>query len=206
MAPPGAGGAAPAPRRHVTLHDDQTTTGTGRRRPAEHGGLAPRTGADADAPARPSSVVVGLEVCDRLVLVHLAGELDVLTGPALGADLEVLRPPGDRSGAGPSLGGVRLDLSSLTFLDTTGLAALVATTAALTRWGWSVCWLEPQGPVLAMLRIAILFGWLPLLTPRASACAGTPEGPDVGLTPHRATDVEVDLGERSPSVWHVQVS
>ena len=62
---------------------------------------------------------------DGSVVVGLAGELDLATAPALVAELEALR--------GGDAGRVVIDAARLSFIDSSGLNALVATASATDR-------------------------------------------------------------------------
>lgn len=61
------------------------------------------------------------------ISVRLAGEMDIATAPQL--------PETVRSLSGPEMQHVRLDLSGLTFIDASGLAALVQVRTLVHRAG-----------------------------------------------------------------------
>jgi anti-anti-sigma factor len=86
--------------------------------------------------------------------VAIVGEVDLSTGPRLqGGLLEVL--------AAQSASVLELDLSEVTFLDCSGLRALLAVRAAAAETGCRVMVSHPQ-PIVG--RVLTLTGLLPLLT------------------------------------------
>jgi anti-anti-sigma factor len=102
------------------------------------------------------------------VRVQLVGELDAWTGPMLADALaELRRPVGSPA---QRRGDVRLELHGLSFLDSTGLSALVENGKALVDAGWTISAGPAQPQVSRLLRYATQLGWLPdgaLTAPRA---------------------------------------
>jgi anti-sigma B factor antagonist len=81
-------------------------------------------------------------------VLTLAGELDMHTVPRLRMRLAAALAQGDAS--------VLVDLTGITFMDSTGLAALVSGMRRARRSGGSLVLITPGGPVLRMLRITNL--------------------------------------------------
>ncbi len=94
-----------------------------------------------------------------LARVALRGELDLAAAPRLSDGLAELcalapvQPTGHRQ-------VVHLDLSALTFIDSTGLGALLQTRDALRAAGWTVHLIGPYGQCMWLLRFAAASGWL----------------------------------------------
>ena len=110
-----------------------------------HGPCAqPPTGAPVPA--------FGVAVARRrgVAVVRLSGELD------LGGVAELTACAGQL----PVAGAVEVDLRALSFLDSTGLTALVDLYGVLTGRGCTVRLLGPQGRVLHLLDVAADAGWL----------------------------------------------
>ncbi len=106
----------------------------------------------ADLPLDPHGCT--LQVC-------VAGELDLVTAQALtvalteaGRDLYLRSPR-------PARGTVQLDLSDLTFLDSSGITALRNSRSILAGLGFGLCLVAPQTEVLRLLECAVVVGWLP---------------------------------------------
>jgi anti-anti-sigma factor len=91
------------------------------------------------------------------VTVSVAGELDVAAVPVLGAHLDALEA--DTAGA-----AVVLDLSALTFLDSSGVALLIAVARRAEDEGWP---LRIAGTPPQALRVLALCGLLDVLPLRA---------------------------------------
>ena len=85
--------------------------------------------------------------------VHVSGDLDVATGPALAARLDriLTRRPGD---------GVVLDLTAVPFMDCTGLRPLLRARARIADRFWLR---GPQPPILRLLDLTGLTGTLRIL-------------------------------------------
>ncbi len=111
-----------------------------------------------DADPDEASLSVSLRARDTDVVIQIAGELDLHTGPALTTALPALIP---RRNGGASAPTLVFDLSALTFLDTTGLAALTDGLAGAARRGWHPRYAAPQPHVRMLLTLAIAAGWLP---------------------------------------------
>lgn len=96
------------------------------------------------------------------VSVALRGELDLASAPELASGMAVLiTPPAGGVVARQSRGTVLLDMSALTFLDTSGLAALTNACNALSTAGWRVCLSRPEPAVCRLLDLAVTAGWFP---------------------------------------------
>lgn len=80
--------------------------------------------------------------------VEMSGELDAHTAPSFSRVIERLREEG--------VADVRLDMSELTFLDSTGLQALVEQAEAVRTDGGSVALVAPTESVRRVLHIADL--------------------------------------------------
>jgi stage II sporulation protein AA (anti-sigma F factor antagonist) len=83
-----------------------------------------------------------------LFVVRLIGELDMASAPDLGATLR-------RTGGAVPF-HVVVDLSRLTFIDSSGLNALVASSRAVERAGGSIVFAEPSAHVARILEIVQL--------------------------------------------------
>jgi anti-anti-sigma factor len=90
--------------------------------------------------------------------IHLTGELDAWSAPTLTMALAGLQP--SPSGPRDQPQQIVLDLHELSFLDTSGLAALEAGRAALLTAGWCVEAGPAQPQVCRLLRFADREGWL----------------------------------------------
>ena len=91
------------------------------------------------------------------VRVQISGELDVSTAPKLIATVhEVAQPPVRR---------VDLDCEAVTFLDSTGLRALLVARSEATRMGVDLVIVEPSRSVDRVIQMTGLAG---LLTTRSS--------------------------------------
>lgn len=104
-------------------------------------------------------------VLDDEVWVPLHGELDLATAPELLAGLALLSSPPDQRAADVPLatrrGTVRLEMSAVTFVDTSGLRALDDACTMLVQAGWRVCLTRPRPVLLRVLDLAISAGWFP---------------------------------------------
>jgi anti-anti-sigma factor len=87
---------------------------------------------------------------DRLLIVH--GELDIATAPELTRLLVRLRTHGHP---------VTLDLAEVTFIDSTGLSALLDAHFESERNGWEF---SVRNPSAAVLRVVELAGMTEVLT------------------------------------------
>ena len=80
---------------------------------------------------------------DRLLVVH--GELDIATAPELGRMIARLRELNH---------AVVLDLAEVTFIDSTGLSALMDAHAASQRNGWEFSVRRPSAAVRRVVALA----------------------------------------------------
>lgn len=99
-----------------------------------------------------ASLDVHVEHEDQGLRMVLAGELDLVSAPGLEARLERLRAADV---------AVRLDLSKLTFMDSTGLSLIVRTVKAARRDGWRLE-IDPNvsPPVIGLFRLLEVDRWL----------------------------------------------
>jgi anti-anti-sigma factor len=124
-------------------------------RPALHATLR-LIPAEATAPADNFSMTfTDVHPGISLVRVLLAGELDLRSGPLLLSGLERLCGPG----RAPLGGLVVLDLSELTFIDSTGLTALSESRARLGDQGWRICVTHPDARARKLIDIGVAAGW-----------------------------------------------
>jgi anti-sigma B factor antagonist len=84
-------------------------------------------------------------------VVRLLGELDLSTVPELEACLE---------GLGADGADVRLDLSGLSFCDSSGISAMVTASKQVRKGGGSLSIASPQPAVRSVLEITGLFDYL----------------------------------------------
>jgi anti-sigma B factor antagonist len=89
---------------------------------------------------------------EGLVVVRLIGELDLTTAPQLGVCLDALRADGARD--------VRLDLSGLSFCDSSGISAMLTASKDWTKSGGRLSIASPQPAVRRVLEITGLLDWL----------------------------------------------
>jgi anti-anti-sigma factor len=91
----------------------------------------------------PRGLAIELWETDDTLVVGVAGDLDLSTVPEL---IEKLRDPGE-------VKGVVIDLLMLTFMDSSGLHALLAARRRLATRGQSVSVVCPAGPVRRILEL-----------------------------------------------------
>ncbi len=84
-------------------------------------------------------------------IVKLRGELDLSTVPQLEACLE---------GLGADDGDVRLDLSGLSFCDSSGISAMVTASKRVSKRGGHLSIVSPQPAVRSVLEITGLLDYL----------------------------------------------
>ena len=84
-------------------------------------------------------------------VVKLLGELDLSTAPELEACLE---------GLGADGADVRLDLSGLSFCDSSGISAMVTASKQVRKRGGHLSIASPQPAVRSVLEITGLFDYL----------------------------------------------
>jgi anti-sigma B factor antagonist len=104
----------------------------------------------------------GVSVTQRAstAIVHVVGELDLATAPILASALYELEAPYER---------VVLDLSGLTFMDSTGLRLTVTEHQRSTADGFDLVVAGATGDVLKLLRLTGLDGKLPMAANLAAA-------------------------------------
>ena len=94
-------------------------------------------------------------------LVAIAGELDMATVPRVSAALE--------AEPAASAGAVVIDLAGVTFIDSTGLAALVKLEHALAARAGRLAIACPEGPARLLLDVTGLAEQLAVFATRAEA-------------------------------------
>jgi anti-sigma B factor antagonist len=102
-------------------------------------------------------------------VVQVAGELDLASAPTLADMLRDLEPPCDR---------VILDLSRLTFIDSTGLRLAIAEHRRAELDGFDFVVAGATAPILRVLRVTGLDVALPMAPDVASALDGSDGAPD----------------------------
>jgi anti-sigma B factor antagonist len=124
--------------------------------------MAPRA-RDRDVDSDPAGLKFAqLQVGHRIVLAA-SGEVDIATAPELREAVDAVLASGALD--------VWLDVSAVTFMDSTGVRALLDTRDALSGTGRTFAVICPPGPVRRVIQIAGLEGSLPLFADRASAHA-----------------------------------
>jgi anti-sigma B factor antagonist len=97
---------------------------------------------------RPEIATFAIEPFDNGTVVRAKGEIDMSVGPDLRAALDALS------------GTVWVDLSELTFIDSTGIGALVNTRVRLRESGGELRLVNPRGAVSRVLEIMGLGDWV----------------------------------------------
>jgi anti-anti-sigma factor len=110
----------------------------------------------------PTLEVDEIRIGHRVVLA-LSGELDLATAPALQASLDEAVESGGAD--------LWIDLSDVTFMDSTGLRALLATRRQLRVNSTSLAIICPEGPVRRVFTVAGLDDEFSIHTDRAAAHA-----------------------------------
>ncbi|HEY7488543.1 MAG TPA: STAS domain-containing protein [Streptosporangiaceae bacterium] len=105
-----------------------------------------------NAPSRVEPFSVRVRVVQRWVIVAVAGELDVATAPELATHADRLVSAGRLR--------VALELSQLTFCDSSGLGVIVGIWRRLRRAGGEFVLVNPQERVVQLLRRTGLEGRL----------------------------------------------
>jgi anti-sigma B factor antagonist len=101
-------------------------------------------------------------------VVTARGEIDVFTAPALRLDLQGLAD--DQAAA-----VLVIDLFAVTFLDSSGLGALVGTLRRVRERGGSLRIVRPQTPASRIFELTGLAGVLDLYPTRDAALSGVTE-------------------------------
>jgi anti-sigma B factor antagonist len=99
----------------------------------------------ASAELRRTGFAVTVDSSDRSTVLKLDGELDVATAPALEEAMA------SAFGADPS--SMVVDLTDLTFLDSTGIRVLVTAGRVAEGTGCAIVLMAPTAPVLRALRL-----------------------------------------------------
>jgi anti-sigma B factor antagonist len=108
--------------------------------------------------ARPDPFAVEVEQRDGLMVVRASGELDLATAETLDAAL------GDIDGARR----VSLDLSGLSFIDSTGLRLMLSLDQRAKRDGFELSLVAPEPPADRPIRLCGLDKMLPFVASPAS--------------------------------------
>lgn len=88
---------------------------------------------------------VTTEPVEGACLIRAAGEVDMSSVGALRLELDAARREGD---------AVLLDLSDVTFLDSTGLQLLVEASRESATTDWAFFIVRPSGPVLRLIELS----------------------------------------------------
>jgi anti-anti-sigma factor len=94
-------------------------------------------------------------------LLDVAGELDLATAPSLTAALQAALASGARE--------IWIDLSGVTFMDSSGLHALLAVRDRLHHDGRRLAVIAPSGPVRRLLELTGVDRILAVFADRSSA-------------------------------------
>jgi anti-sigma B factor antagonist len=84
---------------------------------------------------RPTEFKIAHRATDAGVMLKITGELDLSTGPVLSGSVEGLRR---------DLKALTLDLSDLSFMDSTGLRLLIELDQRAKREGWKLILIRPR--------------------------------------------------------------
>jgi anti-sigma B factor antagonist len=114
----------------------------------------------ADRPVRPFSAET--TPTDYGLLIDVAGELDIATAPDLRRALAARAPEG---------GLLLVDLTSATFMDSSGLSVVLALHAELRAAGARLAIVCPPGPVYLLFEVTGVEDELPLFPTREAALA-----------------------------------
>jgi anti-sigma B factor antagonist len=109
--------------------------------------------------------------CARFIVVALRGELDVCDAAPLMRALSAAAAPGPP---------VIVDLAGLTLSDRSGLGALVYARKRALQAGGYLLLASPERPVLRLLSLTGLIGWLPVFASVEVAAAGSQRPPAHG--------------------------
>jgi anti-anti-sigma factor len=85
------------------------------------------------------------EVGSDLVTVRVSGELDIASVPRMRHAIE--------EALGESAPGLVVDLSALTFIDSSGLRELILLNARAVNEGWTLSMVRPSGATLAVFEL-----------------------------------------------------
>ncbi|MER6186461.1 STAS domain-containing protein [Streptomyces sp. NPDC001652] len=102
--------------------------------------------ADTGSTARPAGLSVVSTAADGIRVLTLAGEIDRDTGQTLRQALDAFGTPRPR---------IVVDLSRVTFMDSTGINILIAAHRSLTEAGG---WIRLAAPTEAVLRVLQIVG------------------------------------------------
>lgn len=94
---------------------------------------------------RPTEFKITHRATEASTLLKVSGELDLSTVPVLNESIEGLRR---------ELRALTLDLSELSFMDSTGLRALIELDRRASREGWKLLLIRPQQETAAAVLTA----------------------------------------------------
>jgi anti-sigma B factor antagonist len=103
-------------------------------------------------------------VDDQTHVVAPSGEIDALSAPQLGRHLLGLVDAGKT--------GVVVDLSKVTFMDSTGLGVLLNAVKAITKRRGRLILVCPNDRVLRPFQVTGLVDWVPICSSREEALGG----------------------------------
>lgn len=93
------------------------------------------------------------------LVLDVAGEIDLATAPQLEAKVTEADPEGH----------LVLDMTNVTFMDSTGLRVLISAHERANENGGSLAIVAGEGPVTKLLSITGVDGWLSVYPNRAAA-------------------------------------
>ena len=116
--------------------------------------------------ARPAPRACGVETTESggATIVAIDGDVDLATVPELRTALQAVATAGDGR-------PLVIDLTAVTFMDSSGLAVLLAATKAARERDRPFAIVCPEGPARLLLAVTGLDGKLPLQGSRAEALA-----------------------------------
>lgn len=95
--------------------------------------------------------------------MSVAGDIDIATAPHLGEELRAARGTGE--------GPIVVDLTDVTFMDSTGLAQLLTLHRDTQATGRRLAIICPEGPARLLFAVSGVDAGLPLYATRAEALA-----------------------------------
>jgi anti-sigma B factor antagonist len=107
----------------------------------------------------PDVLTITVEPLEEARLIRVAGELDLLTTPTLGRELHAARDQGVTA---------VLDLSDVTFIDSTGLQLLLEASSLSAANGWAFFIARPSAVVQRLVDVSRTAELLPLVEPAAT--------------------------------------
>jgi anti-sigma B factor antagonist len=111
----------------------------------------------------PGPLTITVEPLEEARLIRVTGELDLSTTPTLGRELHSARDQGVTA---------VLDLSEVTFIDSTGLQLLLEASGLSAANGWAFFIARPSAAVQRLVEVSGTAGLLPLVEPPATRVLG----------------------------------